>query len=164
MDDNSANEFEEELEDTQKGKYLTFTVGKEDYGIEITYVAEIIGRQDITEVPELPDYVKGFINLRSNIIPVIDIRLRFKKPPAEYNDRTCIVVIGIAEASIGLIVDAVSDVIFIADSDIAPPPKKMTGFNNKYIKGIGKVGNEVKLLVDCEKLFTDEEVEALANI
>lgn len=160
----SVLELEDEMEDTQKGKFLTFALGKEDYGIEIRYVTEIIGIQSITEVPELPDYVKGIINLRGKIIPVIDVRLRFKKPAVEYNDRTCIVVIDIKEVYVGLIVDTVAEVIAIADQNIVPPPDSKTGFHNRYIKGIGKVENEVKLLLDCEKLLADEEMDAISRI
>lgn len=157
-------EVMENSEDTQKGKFLTFSVGKEAYGIEIKFVTEIIGIQDITEVPELPNYVKGIINLRGKIIPVIDVRLRFKKQLKEYNDRTCIVVIDIKEISVGLIVDNVAEVINIDESNIVPPPDIKTGFHNRYVRGIGKVGNEVKLLLDCEKLLNDEELESLNTI
>lgn len=151
-------------EDTQKGKYLTFALGEEDYGIEIRFVTEIIGIQQITKVPELPDYIKGIINLRGKIIPVMDVRLRFKKEAKEYNDRTCIIVIDIKDISIGLIVDTVAEVISISDGEIVPPPDSKTGFHNKYIKGIGKVSNEVKLLLDCEKLLNDEELDKLDEI
>ncbi|MDQ2086630.1 chemotaxis protein CheW [Herbivorax sp. ANBcel31] len=150
-------------EDTQKGKHLTFAISSEIYGIEIKYVTEIIGIQKITEVPEMPDYVKGIINLRGKIIPVIDVRLRFKKDPLEYNDRTCIVVVEIKNISLGLIVDSVSEVVAIPESDIVPPPDSSTGFKNKYIKGIGKIEDEVKLLIDCEKLVNDEDCEKLVN-
>lgn len=151
-------------EDTQKGRFLTFALGKEDYGIEIKYVTEIIGIQAITKIPELPDYLKGIINLRGKIIPVMDVRLRFKKEPIEYTDRTCIIVIDINDTSIGLIVDTVSEVISIDDENIVPPPNFKNGFNNKYVKGIGKTGNDVKLLLDCEKILSEEEVESLAAI
>ena len=154
----------ETSEDTQKGKFLTFSVGKEAYGIEIKFVTEIIGIQDITEVPELPDYVKGIINLRGKIIPVIDVRLRFKKDLKEYNDRTCIVVIDIKEISIGLIVDNVAEVINIDDENIVPPPDIKTGFHNRYVRGIGKVGNQVKLLLDCDKLLSDEDLNNINEI
>jgi purine-binding chemotaxis protein CheW len=153
----------EQEEDTQEGKFLTFILGSEFYGIEIKYVTEIIGIQAITEVPELPDYIKGIINLRGKIIPVMDVRLRFRKPFREYNDRTCVVVIDIKEVSIGLIVDQVSEVISIPDSEIVPPPDLSKG-GNRYIKGIGKVGKEVKLLLDCQKLLSDEDVENLGDI
>ena len=146
-------------EDTQKGRYLTFSLGKESYGLEIAYVTEIIGIQTITEVPELPEYVRGIINLRGKIIPVMDVRLRFKKEPREYNDRTCVIVIDIKNISIGLIVDSVSEVLTIPEQDIVDPPQINTGFQNRYIKKIGKIGNEVKLLLDCEKLLTDDELD-----
>lgn len=162
-----ASELEQTIgmeEDTQKGRFLTFALGKEDYGIEIIYVTEIIGIQAITEIPELPNYVKGIINLRGKIIPVMDVRLRFKKEPMDYTDRTCIIVIDIGEISIGLIVDTVSEVISIEDANIVPPPSMKTGFQNKYVKGIGKVGNDVKLLLDCERILNEDEVESLANV
>lgn len=150
-------------EDTQKDRYLTFSLGKESYGIEVKFVTEIIGIQAITQIPELPDYVKGIINLRGKIIPVMDVRLRFKKEPREYSDRTCIIVIDIQDVSIGLIVDGVSEVITIPQQDIVEPPQLNTGFNNRYINKIGKVGNEVRLLLDCEKLLTEDELEGISE-
>lgn len=147
-------------EDTQKGKFLTFCMGNEFYGIEIKYVTEIIGLQPITEIPEMPEYIKGIINLRGKIIPVMDVRLRFRKPFREYNDRTCIVVIEIREISIGLIVDTVSEVISIPDEEIVAPPN-MAKEGNKYIKGIGKVGSDVKLLLDSDKLLNETDLETI---
>lgn len=147
-----------EEEDTQKGRFLTFQLGEEVYGIEIKYVTEIIGIQPITVVPELPDYIKGIINLRGKIILVMDVRLRFKKEWVEYNDRTCVVVIDIGETSIGLIVDSVAEVLTIPEDDIVPPPDINNG-GNRYIKGIGKVGSDVKLLLDCDKLINEQDVE-----
>ena len=148
-------------EDTQKGRFLTFVLGKETYGIEIKHVTEIIGIQAITELPELSEYIKGIINLRGKIIPVMDVRLRFKKKAKEYNDRTCIIVIDINDLSIGLIVDSVSEVLTIDEKDIVEPPQMNNGYHNRYIKSIGKVGNDVKLLLNCEKLLTEDE---MANI
>ncbi|MDS0524646.1 chemotaxis protein CheW [Clostridium sp. SHJSY1] len=157
-----VEEFLEE-EDTQKGKYLTFVLGNESYGIEIKNVTEIIGIHPITEVPELPEYIRGIINLRGKIIPVMDVRIRFRKLFREYNDRTCIIVVDIKDVAIGLIVDSVAEVISIVDSDIVPPPD-VNKNGNKYIKGIGKVGNEVKLILDCDKLINEEDVENLSEI
>ena len=150
-------------EDTQKGRFLTFSLGNESYGIEIKYVTEIIGIQTITVIPELPEYVKGVINLRGKIIPVMDVRLRFKKEAKEYNDRTCVIVIDINDISIGLIVDSVSEVLTIPEEDIVEPPKMNKSFSNRYIKNIGKVENGVKLLLDCEKLLTEDELEDLSE-
>jgi len=148
-----------EFEDTQKGRVLTFSLDKESYGIDIKYVIEIIGMQSITKIPELPDYIKGVINLRGKIIPVIDVRLKFKKEGKEYNDRTCIIVVDINGISIGLIVDSVAEVITIPDEDLADPPHFSNSYNNRYIRKIGKIGNEVKLILDCEKLLSDDELE-----
>lgn len=161
MEENLMNFMEEE--DTQKGKFLVFSIDKEQYGIEIKYVIEIIGIQKITEVPELPNYVKGVINLRGKIIPVMDVRLRFKKSFREYDDRTCIIVVQIMDMSIGLIIDRVLEVADIAEDQITPPPELNKSSSNKYIKGIGKVGEEVKLLIDCNKLLSQEEIEEISN-
>lgn len=150
-------------EDEQRDKYLTFALGEEYYGLEIRYVLEIIGVQMITEVPELPDFIRGIINLRGKIIPVMDVRLRFKKPFREYNDRTCIIVILIENTAIGLIVDRVIEVLSIPDSQIVPPPD-YTKLSNRYIQGIGKTGDEVKLLLNCNKLLNDHETEKLTHI
>ncbi|HBR00999.1 MAG TPA: chemotaxis protein CheW [Ruminiclostridium sp.] len=150
-----------EEEDAQKNRFLVFSLGKETYGIEIKYVTEIIGMQAVTEIPQLPEYVKGIINLRGKIIPVTDVRLRFKKESKEYNDRTCIIVIDINETSIGLIVDSVAEVLTIPEQDIVAPPQMNKGISNRFIKSIGKVGSEVKLLLDCEKLLTEAELEIL---
>ena len=149
-----------EQEDTQKGKFLNFSMGSEMYGIEVRNVIEIIGILPMTEVPELPVYIKGIINLRGKIIPVMDVRLRFKKPFKEYNDRTCIIVIDIDDTYIGLIVDSVTEMVWIPEDEIVDLPEvNKTG--NRYIKGIGKVGNEVRLILDCYQLLTDSDLENL---
>lgn len=160
----NEEEFLEETEDTQHGRFLTFTLGNEFYGIEIRYVTEIIGIQPVTKLPEVPDYIQGIINLRGKIIPVIDVRAKFKKEAVEYDDRTCIIVIETSELSAGLIVDNVAEVIAIDDENVVPPPDNRSGAQNRYISGIGKVGNEVKLLLDCEKLFLEEETNILNDI
>lgn len=151
-------------EDTQKGKYLTFKLGKEMFGIEIRYVTEIIGMQPIAEVPEVPDYVQGIINLRGQIIPLIDVRIKFKKEAMKYHDRTCIIVINVEDVAIGLIVDEVAEVLSIPEENIVPPPEYKTGFQNRYIKSIGRVGEEVKLILDCEKLLSEDEMEMLEQV
>ena len=127
-----------EEEDTQKDKYLTFSLGDEVYGIDIRVVIEIIGIQKITNVPEVPDYVRGIINLRGKIIPVVDMRLRFRREYREYTDRTCVIVVEINGVLIGLIVDGVSEVLDIAEKNVVPPPD-LRASQNKYIRGIGKL-------------------------
>jgi len=153
-----------EEEDTQKGKFLTFELGKEVYGIEIKNVTEIIGVQQITEVPEVPAYVKGIINLRGKIIPVVDLRLKFKREALAYDDRTCIIVIDIGNMSVGLIVDTVAEVLRITEENLVPPPAVKTGFHNKFIKEIGKIGADVIIILDCEKLFSEEDVVSFENV
>ena len=157
-----AREHEPE-EDTQSGKYLTFSLGAEFYGIEIKYVTEIIGMQSITELPQTPAYVRGIINLRGKIIPVIDVRLRFGKPFQPYNDRTCIIVIDLKQTSIGLIVDAVSEVMSISEEEMVPPPEFKAG-GNPFLQAIAKTGTSVKLLLDGGKLLTDHETEQLHEL
>ncbi|WP_425365119.1 chemotaxis protein CheW [Fusibacter bizertensis] len=151
-------------EDTQKGKYLTFVLGEESYGIGIEHVTEIIGILPITEVPELPAFIMGIVNLRGRIVPVMDMRLRFKKTFNEYDERTCIIVVDINENSVGLIVDSVSEVTNISENDIVDQPLLSSGASNQYIKSIGKVGTDVKLLLDCEKLLTHHELEMITEV
>lgn len=152
-----------ELEDTQHGRYLTFALGDENYSIEIRYVTEIIGLQPISSLPEAPDYIKGIVNLRGKIIPVIDVRLRFKKEQVEYTDRTCIIVVDTGELSVGLIVDMVSEVITISDDNVVPPPDTKTGIQNRYIYGFGKFDDKVFLLLDCREFITNDEISVLEN-
>jgi len=162
MNEEMKTVLEEFEEDTQKGKFLTFSLGDEYYGIDIMYVTEIVGIQPITVVPELPDFIKGIINLRGKIIPVMDARLKFKKEPKEYNDRTCIIVVDLQELSIGIIVDAVSEVLNISDENIVPPPNLNTG-GRKYIKSVGKSADSVTLILDCEKLLNENEIDELKS-
>lgn len=151
----------EEEEDTLSGRFLTFLVGKETYGIEIRFVTEIVGMQVITEMPEMPDYIKGIINLRGQIIPVMDVRLRFGKQPQEYTERTCVIVIECNRIPLGLIVDSVSEVLAIPEENIAQLPSIHAGQHNKFVKNIGKVESSVVLLIDCEKLMSAEEYKDL---
>jgi purine-binding chemotaxis protein CheW len=151
-------------EDTKHGKYLTFSLGTEVFGVDIGFVTEIVGLQKISNIPESLDYVKGIINLRGKIIPVIDMRMRFKKRSAEYTGHTCIVVVDIQDITVGLIVDKVDEVISIPDTSIVAPPNYRVGVKNNYIKGIGKVNGGVRLLLDCENLFVDKEIQTLNKI
>ncbi len=147
----------------QKDKYMTFKSGSEYFGLKIQYVNEIIQFQAITEIPETEDFIKGLINLRGKIIPVIDVRLRFKQEPFEYNDRTCIIVISIKSTVVGLIVEKIAEVVEISDSNILPPPTigNADKEHHKYVYGIGKIGDSVKLLLDPEKLINDDDLEGI---
>ena len=144
-------------ENTMEGKFLTFHLAEEDYGIAICYVTEIIGIQRITVVPDMPDFIRGVINLRGRVIPVMDVRIRFGLPAREYDDRTCIIVVNIDDKAIGLVVDKVNEVADIPDSQIEPPPKAGQHDGN-YILGIGKIEDEVKILLDINKLVYEAEV------
>lgn len=150
--------------DEQKDKYLTFHIGKENYGIEIRHVIEIIVMQEITVVPDMPDFIIGVINLRGQVISVMDIRARFKMEAREYDDRTCIIVVKINDISIGLIVDTVNEVIDIPESQLDPPPRTHSGIGSSYIKGMGKVDNSVKILLDIEKILYEDELEQVRQI
>lgn len=145
--------------DTQKGKYMTFKSGPEYYGLGIQYVQQIIKSQVITKIPETEDYIKGLINLRGRIIPVVDVRVRFRQGESEYNDKTCFLVITVKDTTVALIVEQIAEVVEIKEENILPPPKIGKGDreHNKYVYGIGKVGNSVKLLLDPEKLLYDED-------
>lgn len=163
MDFRNTSEPEIE-EDTLLGKYLTFALGKEVYGLEVRYVTEIIGIQPVTEVPEMPPFVRGIINLRGRIVPVVDVRMKFGKEPVPYDDRTCIIIVEMGALVIGMIVDNVADVLTIPPENIVPPPEVRTGYQNRYIQGIGKVGKEVKLLLDCDRFLNEEEAEILTTV
>lgn len=150
-------------EDTQTGRFLTFLLGNETYGIEIRCVTEIVGIQAITEMPETPVYIKGIINLRGLIIPLLDVRLRFGKEPRDYDDRTCVIVIDLNGVSVGLIVDSVSEVLTIPSEDIAELPALNNGQKSGYVKNIGKLDGCVVLLLDYEKLLSADELENLGD-
>lgn len=155
--DVSNVDLSESNEETLKGRFLTFQVGNETYGIEIKYVTEIIGLQPLTEMPEMPEYIRGIVNLRGRVIPVMDVRLRFKMQWKEYDDRTCIIVINMNDISIGLVIDSVSDVLNIKDDQIIKKPEMSTNADCKYISNIGRIDNQVVLLIDCCKLLGTEE-------
>ncbi len=166
MEKTISDELEDDLyddEDTQKDKFLTFHLANEDYGIEIPFVTEIIGIQPITRIPEMPDFIKGVINLRGKVIPVMDVRTRFKLPFKEYDARTCIIVVDIDEALVGLVVDKVHEVMDIPESQIDPPPKAKGKNGKSFIKNLGKVESEVKIILDVGQLLYKEEHEVLQN-
>ncbi len=147
------------------GKYLTFFLEKEEYGIGILKVKEIIGMMPITSVPRTPGYVKGVINLRGKVIPVIDLRMKFDMEPIEYSERTCIIVVEIdSEEStvlIGIVVDAVSEVLNIKENEIEDTPTFGTRLNTEYILGMAKKEDGVKILLNIDKVLSREEIAIL---
>ncbi|HWR21902.1 MAG TPA: chemotaxis protein CheW [Feifaniaceae bacterium] len=154
----------EDTDDTQQSRYLTFGLGEEIYGLDIGCVTEIIGLMPISPLPEMPLFIRGVINLRGKIIPVMDLRLRFKMPVIEYGERTCIVIIDNGALNAGLIVEHVADVVQIDEANIVPPPTFEGLPQNRCVSGIEKSGGSVKMLLDCTKLLKPEEEELLMNL
>jgi len=149
----------------KEGKYLTFTMAEEEYGIGILKIKEIIGMMSITTVPQTPEFVKGVINLRGKVIPVIDLRARFGMDTIDYTDRTCIIVVEIEGGSevvlIGIVVDAVSEVLNIKANEIEETPTFGTELDTDYILGMAKIEGGVKILLDIDRVLSGDEISAL---
>jgi purine-binding chemotaxis protein CheW len=154
--------------DSRAGKYLSFHVGSEEFAIGVLGVREIMGMQDVTAVPHTPHYVKGIINLRGRVVPVVDLRLKFGMPATEYTVRTCIVVVDVPGESgstlMGVIVDSVSEVINIAGTEIENPPDFGEEVSIPYLIGVAKSKGKVKLLLNIEKVLTTSEMTDLGKI
>jgi len=152
--------------DQRAGKYLTFRLGNEEYAVQVLRVREIMGIQEITAVPQTPSYVKGVINLRGRVIPVIDLRLKFGLPEIEYTQRTCIIVAQIesqaaGKIQIGVIVDCVSEVLTLQTSDIEDTPDFGNGVDTNYLLGMAKVKGKVKILLDIDKVLSAQEAQSI---
>ena len=161
----SAVQAEERINQAEKaGKYLTFQLLKEEYGLEILKVREIIGVMDITTVPRTPEYVRGVINLRGQVIPVIDLRLKFGLQKSDYDKRTCIIVVDVKGLMMGIVVDTVSEVLDIEAGNIEETPSFGTKLNTDYILGMGKVDDKVKILLEIDRVLTSEETAFVTNI
>ena len=153
LDELEQEEVEEE--DIRRGKYMTFQIGQDVFGIELKYVNEIIQMQPVTPIPEVEPFIKGLINLRGKIIPVIDVADRFGKESSPYNDRTCVIVIEVRGIEVGLIINSIAQVVSIEEQDILPPPNMAHGTASQN-KGNGKMEDGVKLLLDPVKLLSDD--------
>jgi purine-binding chemotaxis protein CheW len=139
-------------------EFLTFTLGNEDYGVDILKVQEIRGYDTVTRIPDAPEFIKGVINLRGTIVPVIDLRLKFKFGEAAYNSFTVMIILNIGGRVIGMVVDGVSDVIALDDSQISPPPEFGAALDTRYLAGIGTVDKRMLILVDIQKLMSGSEI------
>ena len=152
----------------RSGKYLIFHLGTEDFGTEVLKVREIMGLQDITTVPQTPDYVKGVINLRGKVIPVVDLRLKFGLSPQEYTARTCIIVVRTvqagAEMMIGIIVDGVVEVLTLTEDDIEDTPDFGPGVETPYLRGMAKIKGKVKILLDIDQVLSSNELNGLSDL
>ncbi len=144
-----------------EGKYLTFALGKEDYGIEILKVREIIGMMSITHVPQVPNYIKGVINLRGKVIPIINLRAKFNMDEIEHTAETCIIVVDIDGILIGLLIDKVNDVLNINGESIEPPPQFGSTIDTDFILGIGKVSENMKILLNINKVLKEDVAVAV---
>lgn len=152
----------------RESKYLTFTLAGEEYGIGILKIKEIIGMMPITSVPRTPEFVKGVINLRGKVIPVMDLRIRFGMEAVAYNERTCIIVVEVLSQSdstvqMGIIVDAVSEVLNVKTEDMEDTPDFGINLNTKYIMGMAKCENNVKILLDIDRILSTNEIDILSN-
>jgi purine-binding chemotaxis protein CheW len=151
----------------KEGKYLTFALEPEEYGLEILKVREIIGLMDITAVPQTPAHIKGVINLRGQVIPVVDLRARFGMETSEITEQTCIIVVETSQGdrnfSTGIVVDHVQEVLDIAGENIEEAPQFGSSVNTDFILGMGKVGKSVKILLDIDKALEDVELDVFAD-
>src|SRR5438445_2697876 len=154
--------------DSHAGKYLTFQLANEEFGIRVLKVREIMGIQDITAVPQTPAYVKGVINLRGKVIPVVDLRLKFGLPEIEYTQRTCIIVVQVeADAHailMGIVVDGVAEVLNLVAADIEDTPDFGQGLETTYLLGMAKVKGKVKILLDIDQVLTSQELQGLQSV
>jgi purine-binding chemotaxis protein CheW len=156
--------IEKGLKKADGGKFLTFFLAGEEYGIEILSVHEIIGMMPITSVPGTPDYICGVINLRGKVIPVVDIRKKFGMDFKEYDSETCIIVVNVQGVEAGAVVDRVSEVLNIADEDIEPPPSFGKGVHIDFILGIGKSHSKVKILLDIDRIISSDQISHAQNM
>ena len=164
FDEMLRNEYHIEEEDTMEGLYMIFTCDEVGYGFPVEHVTEIVALLDITEVPDMPEYVKGVINLRGRVLPVIDIRIRFGLKDVEYHDRTCVIILSTGNQTVGVIVDAVNEVIKIPHENIESAPRMSgEGQSGEFIEAMGKVGDSVKILLDIERLLAGINLELMED-
>lgn len=163
-----AETVNQAVNEGKEGKYLIFNLGNEEYGIGISKTKEIIGMMQITSVPRTPAFVKGVINLRGKVLPVVDLRLKFGMPEMEYTDRTCIIVVEISRGDVnaqtGIVVDAVSEVLSIKGEDIEEAPNFSNVLSTGFILGIAKMEGGVKILLDIDEVLSQEEMEMMSEI
>jgi purine-binding chemotaxis protein CheW len=164
----SAAETTQNQGGNREGKYLTFTLAEEEYGIGILTVKEIIGMMAITSVPQTPSFVKGVINLRGKVIPVVDLRLKFGMPEKEYNERTSIIVVEVTaggnQVQIGIVVDAVSEVVNIKGEEIEDAPSFGASVDTEYILGLAKKDGGVKILLDINRVLSEGELNGISSM
>ncbi|HEX5755785.1 MAG TPA: chemotaxis protein CheW [Arenimonas sp.] len=147
----------------ESAEFLTFTLGDEEYGVDILKVQEIRGYDTVTRIPDTPAFIKGVINLRGIIVPVVDMRLKFKLGKAEYNEFTVMIILNVGKRVVGIVVDGVSDVLALAPEQIRPAPDFNRGLDPSFLTGIGAVDDRMLILVDIEKLVLSPELGLVAS-
>jgi len=157
-------ELKKDLDAKEVLQLVTFRLGKEEFSMDILKVQEIIRHMDLTRVPRTPDFVDGVINLRGRVIPVLDLRKRFGLPADERTNDTRIIVVDVDNRTVGLKVDAVSEVLRLPADTVEPPPSLVTGIESDYIKGVGKLDGRLIILLDVAKILTRTEKDALGNV
>ena len=159
-----SQEAPDQEQDEMQSKYLVFTLDGQEFAISIKYVRDIIHVSAITRVPNVPDFIKGITNLRGRVIPIIDMRARFGKYSEDYNDRTCIIVVEIRNAMVGLIIDSVAEVLTLGDEQISPPPQFSSGSESRFIQGVGKTESGVRLILNVHAVLDDNSDNGFAEI
>ncbi len=161
MTEQAEQQAAQAFRDSRGGMYLTFALGEEEYGLEILKVREIIGMMNVTAVPRTPDFIRGVINLRGRVIPVMDLRLKFGMEQVEETEETCIIVVTLGELDMGIVVDKVREVLDIAADDIEDSPEFGEDVSTDYILGMGKSEDRVTILLDISKVLSGDEIAAL---
>ncbi|MGE4557805.1 MAG: chemotaxis protein CheW [Desulfovibrionaceae bacterium] len=151
-------------QDSDLIQLVTFSIGDEEFGVDILRVQEIIRMMEITKVPRAPEFVEGVINLRGKVIPIVDLRKRFGLEPHEHDKHTRIIVIEIINMIVGFVVDAVSEVLRIPANTVEPPPAVVSGLESEYISGVGKLADRLLILLDLNRLLSGEERNMLAQV
>ena len=142
-------------------EFLTFTLGSEEYGIDILKVQEIRGYDAVTTIANTPNFIKGVINLRGTIVPIVDLRIKFQLGTVEYNQMTVVIILNLGHRVVGIVVDSVSDVLALTPEQIRPAPELSAGLDTRYLTGLGTVGERMLILVDIEKLMSSGEMELM---
>jgi len=145
-------------------EFLVFTLGDEEYGIDILKVQEIRGYDQVTRIANTPAFIKGVTNLRGVIVPIIDLRIKFAQPGVEYNDNTVVIVLNLEHRVVGIVVDGVSDVLSLTQEQIRPAPEFAVTMSTEYLTGLGALGDRMLILVDIEKLLSSEEMALMDNL
>lgn len=157
-------EEEKKRQDAELIQLVTFSIGEEEFGVDILKVQEIIRTMEITRVPRAPEFVEGVINLRGKVIPIIDLRRRFGLPTRDHDQNTRIIVIEISSMVVGFVVDSVSEVLRIPEGTVEPPPPVVSGLESEYISGVGKLEDRLLILLDLDRLLSGDEQEQLAQV